>query len=95
MFNYGSKKPYDVVVKAVYADNTEAVIKTVHLQGNSNFIKKVYSTYSLFEYNANLDDIQFKNIKRIKMEATLYGKCVPEDFYLDNFVIILRDRNVH
>ncbi len=94
-FNYGSKKPYDVTVKAVYADNSEETIKTVNLEGNPTFDRNVYATYSQFEYYANLEDIQFKDIKAIKIYGTLSGKCVPEDLFIDQVVICLRDRNVH
>lgn len=94
-FNYGSKKPYDLTVKAVYSDNTEETIKTVHLEGNPNFDRNVYATYSQFEYYANLEDIKFKNIKAVKFYGTLSGKCVPEDLFIDQVVICLRDRNVH
>ena len=95
VFNYGSKNPYDIVVKAVYADKTEEVIEEFHLEGNPNFQKNTYSTYSLFQYHANLEDIKFKNIKQIKVEVERDGskKCVPEDFYIDQVIINLLDRN--
>lgn len=95
VFNYGSKNSYDIVVKAVYADKTEEVIEEFHLEGNPNFQKNTYSTYSLFQYHANLEDIKFKNIKQIKVEVERDGskKCVPEDFYIDQVIINLLDRN--
>ncbi|MFH1151646.1 MAG: hypothetical protein V1788_00810 [Nanoarchaeota archaeon] len=84
-FNYGSKNSWDIVVKVVYRDDTEEVIKNVHLEGNLNFQKNVYSTYSLFEYRAaDFNNLQFKNVKRIKIEATASGKCIPEDLFIDN-----------
>lgn len=95
MFNYGSENPYDVVVKAVYADESEEVIGEVHLDGNPNFQKNVYSTYSLFEYHANLENIEFKDIKQIKIEGKRDDsrKCIPTDLFIDQVVILLLDRN--
>lgn len=84
-FNYGSRNPYDLVVKAIYRDDTEEVIKNVHLEGNPSFDKNLYSTYSLFEYRAaDFNNLQFKNVKRIKIEAVASGKCIPEDLFIDN-----------
>lgn len=94
-FNYGSKKSYGLIVKAVYADNSEEIIKTVNLEGNPNFDREAYSTYSHFEYYADLENIKFKDISAIKLYGSLSGKCVPEDLFIDEVVICLKDRNVH
>jgi hypothetical protein len=95
-FNYGSKGAWDFVVKAVYKDNSEEVIGTVHLSGNPDFCKYCYYTYSQFEYYADLENIQFKDIKIVKIKAKKDpAKCAPEDLFIDQVVICLRDRNVH
>jgi hypothetical protein len=94
-FNYGSKMPYNITAKVIYADNSEAVVKTVHLSGNPAFQRNIYSTYSSFEYYADINLIAFKDVKRIKIEATkdTSSKCVDADLFVDQIIIGLLDRN--
>ncbi len=93
--NYGSVNPYDFTVKAVYADGSEKTIKTVHLDANPSFNRAYYSTYSQFEYYADLDNIKFKDVKAIKICASVSAKCVPQNLFIDQVIICLWDKNVH
>lgn len=89
-FKHGSKKTYTVTVKVVHSDNSEEIVKSVKLDGNPNFQKNVFSTYSIFEYRVDdINNIKFKNVKRMKIEVSLYGKCVPEDYFIDDFKSVL------
>jgi hypothetical protein len=97
---YGSINSYNLILKAIYSDGTEEEISQIDFNGNPQFNKGNYSTYSKMNYYANLNSIQFKDIKRIKILAERCSsdctlKCTSNDLVIDNIVINLRDRNNH
>jgi len=94
-FNYGSISSYNITVKVIYADNSEAVVKSVNLAGNSAFQRGIYSTYSQFEYYADLKSISFKNVKRVKIlaEPNTSTDCGPGRLFIDQIIMNLLDKN--
>ena len=93
-FLYGSATSRMIKVIAIMDDFSEEVIDEFTMDAIFKFKINDYSKYKTFQYYADLDNLQFKNVKRIRIEASTKLKCVPEDFVIRQLTVDLNDRNV-
>ena len=93
-FHYGSSTSRDVKVIAIMSDYSERIIDEFHSDAISGFKVNDYSQYKMYQYYADLDDIEFKNIKSIRIEASNKLKCTAPDFLIREIIVDLNDKNV-
>jgi hypothetical protein len=94
-FKYASSSSRSVRIIAIMNDNSEEIIGTFTMPGIVGFNNiNDYSKYKSYEYYALLDNIQFKNVKRIKIDASSELKCAPSDFLIKEIIADFKDNNV-
>lgn len=99
-FKYGSATTRDMRVIAIIKGGAEKVINSLHMPKIDGFDFSNIDTYKTFTFFANLNNIEFVDVIRIRIEFSEKQeekslKCTNNDAHVREFVSDFNDRNVH